>query len=80
MLLCHGMAVKKMRGHPWSNDICEAVICASQLGVSCTVTEAVTGLSKQSIQQIISEPEHGNDHHRRPRSDIILDAEHYHVS
>ena len=69
-----------MRGQPWSNDIREAVIRASQLGVSHTITEAITGVSERSIQRIISGPESSGDHHRKPRGDNVLDAEHYRVS
>lgn len=64
-----------MRGHVWSNDIRE-----SQLGVPHTMTEAITGVSKRTIQRIISEPKRGDDRNRRRRGGKALDAKHYPVS
>ncbi|KAF9644063.1 hypothetical protein BDM02DRAFT_1230094 [Thelephora ganbajun] len=67
-----------MRGHTWSNDIREAVIRASELGVDHTIMEAITGVSKRSIQRIISEPKHGDDYRQRCHRKKVLDAEHCH--
>jgi len=69
-----------MRGHMWSNNIREVVIRASQLGVPLTITEAITGVSKRSIQRIVSEPKRGDDHSRKRRGDKVLDAKYYTVS
>jgi len=69
-----------MHGHPWSKDIREAVIRGSRLRVNHTVIEAITGVSKRSIQRIISESGHNNDRCRRLRCHNVLDAEHCHVS
>jgi len=69
-----------MRGHAWSNDIRDVVIRASQLGVPHTMTKAITGVSKRTIQRIVSEPKRGDDRNRRRRGDKVLDAKYYPVS
>ena len=69
-----------MHGHRWSDDIREAVIRASQLGVDPTVMQAITGVSQRSIQCIISEPKHGDGSHHTTRVDTVLGTEHYQVS
>ena len=68
------------RGHPWPDQIRQAVITASQLGVGPTITEAITGVSKRSIQRFTSQPERSTGHHRETRYDKILNSEHHHVS
>ena len=62
-----------MRGRPWSKDIREVVTQASQLGVNCTVTEAITGVSKRGIQRIVSESRGGGNHReRRKRKKLVF--------
>jgi hypothetical protein len=68
-----------MRGRVWSNDIRSVVVRASELGVDATITEAITGVSKRSIQRFISEPERRDGDHRRCHRNKVLGAEHCHV-
>jgi len=44
-----------MRGYHFSRDVQESVPRATKLGMDPTVIEAVTGMSKQKIQWIVSE-------------------------
>lgn len=64
-----------MRGQTWSNDICKVVLCASQLGVDHTITEAITGVSKRSIQRIVSKHKCGHESHQRHPRKKVLDTE-----
>lgn len=69
-----------MRGRPWSEDICEAVVRATQLGVDRAITEAITGVSQCGIQRIISKSNHGGGpRQRRPRKKL-LNCDHRDVS
>ena len=56
-----------MRGRVWSNDICSVVVRASKLGVGPMITEAIAGISKQSVQRTVSEPERCDGHRQRHR-------------
>ena len=47
----------------WSNNIHSVVVHTSELGVDATITEAITGVSKRSIQCLISEPGHCDGNH-----------------
>ena len=67
-------------GQLWPDQIRQAVITASRLGVSPTITEAITGVSKRSIQRFTSQPERSDGHHRETRCDKVLNSEHHHVS
>jgi len=69
-----------MRGRPWSKDIQEVVVQASQLGVSHTVTEAITGVSKRGIQRIVSEAGGGGNRCQRRRRKKLLNNQHRDVS
>jgi len=69
-----------MRGRPWSKDIREVVIHASQLGVGHTVTEAITGVSRRGIQRIISGSKGGDKPRQRPERKKLLNTRHRDVS
>ena len=71
-----------MRGRRFSANIRELVSHATKLGVDPTMIEAITGMSKQQIQRIVSEEEHGDSVQEcgRRTQRRILKSEHLEVS
>lgn len=47
------IGIWSMRGCRWSDDVCDVVLRASELGVDQKITEAITGVSRRSINVLL---------------------------